>query len=551
MGDMQVVVDGINLDRTSEGSAGERWRFLTGTFGDDAGQDNRRVLVAEFRIEAADSHTLQLRKEQTRRDFTKTNCRVTFTLDDDATSFFADVAPNDGEHTDVWTTIGTAPGHEQTGHAAYMRLYVVAGITPRNAGGAPGSVETFQGLLGNLRKTTTYSAARTKLISVLATFVATFDDDGGGTFTNDSVADVGGKAVFHVTTAPPTFSAGMRLKVTTNVSGHNYTGIHLVTAINVGAKTITTDTAYAGTGAGAAQLGTITTGKDNYIAARADLLTDYLLCEDDGAIDPATGMGLTTEVPEDSDPTGMQYGIILQSGFSDPILANVPEARLVTLRLGQEEPSKWNTKFGPKPLYIIAEGSISVDMEALNGSLFQVWERVAKADVEAAITDETGEAPLKPLVPVFRSNRTSGVLEFTVRYQARNQTTLEASYTESDQQEDDAISIRTVTGKDYVQRPPGLPPKSAVRGVTRVGIGKVNLRTYINAPGGEFGATYRESKPAQTAEGPFSTPFGDNVWVQTLTIGYVRETLEGGAGGAGGSGQAFIDGYMTPTGPDV
>lgn len=520
---MQVTVDGTNIANGS-------WRDLTGSFGDEPGQDGQRVLVCDFLIEGSTADELQQRLLTTYEAFTKRNCRVVFTLDDTAGSTWADVSPNDGKHTDIWVTVGVAPGHEQTGNRQYLRLYVVAGMTPVLSSGPAGSNQAyFQGLSGTLKYTRTINAGRFETRSVLATFVDTFDDDANGPYTIDSVANSGGKAVFHVTSAPVAFAVGQRLKVT---AGTAYLGVHLITAINTGAKTITTDTTYSATATGTAYIGTLTSGETNYNSARATLLVDYLGTHSSGsgARDSTTGLSLITEVPETNDENGNQYTVLLQSGPMQS-MANTASARVANLSIGQSEPEKWNTKYGAKPLWLTAKGSLSCSKTVLSSesrTLFAVWAASAQGDILTLVKAKTGYNTLKLLDVQFEADDGVGVIAFTVKYQARNTTVLAGSYTESTEESDDSISIREVGGHDYDQRPPGFTPKTCIVTLSRIGVGKKDLSTLVTLPS-TGGGTWKLVRKLETTE-RVNCLFDANTFSQTYVAGYERKNYSGGVG---------------------
>lgn len=522
MAKMQVTVDGTQLDNTT-------WRAITGSFGDDPSGEGQRVLACDFIVEAADADTLQQRLLTTYEAFTKRNCRVVFTLDDTVGSTWADVSPNDGKHTEVHCTVGVASGYEQTANRQVLRLYVVAGMTPALSTGAAGSNPAyFQGLLGSLKYTRTINAARFETRSLLATFVDTFDDDANGPYTIDSVANSGGKAVFHVTSAPVAFAVGQRLKVT---AGTAYLGVHLITAINTGAQTITTDSTYSATATGTAYIGTLTSGETNYNSAKATLFTDYLGTDNDGTRNATTGLSLITEIPETSDENGNQYTVLLQSGPMQD-MANTASAQVANLSIAQSEPEKWNPKFGNKPLWLTAKGSLSCSKTVLaseSRTLFAVWAASAQGDILTLVKAKTGYTALRVLDIKHESDDGAGVIAFEVKYQARNLTVLAGSITESVDESDDSISIREVEGHDYEQRPPGYTPKTCVIGISRIGVGKVDLASYVTLPS-TGGGTWKRVKKMESAE-RVDTLFAAGVYSQTYTAGFERRNYAGGAGG--------------------
>lgn len=519
---MQVTVDGNNLDNGT-------WRRLVGSYGDDTGVDGRRVVVVDFIIQADTAAELSTRYKSTRDDFIKVNPRAVLTLDDTGGVDDIDVSPSDGFHTQVATAVGLAPGHEQTGHSRVCRLYIVADTSPPNAGGAGGAaasgVSTYDGLQGTLRRTITYNTGRVQSRAVLATFVSTFAYATATTYTIASVANSGGKAVFTFAEAPVAFSAGMRLKVLT--SSGAYLGVHVVTAVNVGAKTVTTDTTYSASVTGTAQLGTVTTGLANYTAAKTSILEDHLLCDSDGGRDSTSGMVLTVDKEEDLTEDGNEVTILLQSEYQEEDLASLTSNRGLVVNINQTRPERWSPGGGVTPRFLNVTGHFYVDKSVLGASsLHAVFESSARADIEAYVKTETGENAIRLLATSFSSSKRDHRVEFALRYQARNTTVLDYKRTQESREDDDSVHWKV--GKyDYDQRPEGLPPKQVTISVSRIGLNKQTLTIAPPASDGA-GAVYRAAGVAE-AEEEVVTPFG-RVWIQSRTAAFVRRVYQGASG---------------------
>lgn len=521
---MQVTVDGNNLDNGT-------WRRLVGSFGDDTGVDGRRVVVVDFVIQADDAPTLSTRYKSTRDDFIKINPRAVLTLDDTGGVDDIDVSPSDGFHTQVATAVGLAPGHEQTGHSKVCRLYIVADTAPPNAGGAGGAaasgVSTYTGMQGTLRRTITYNAGRVQSRAVLATFVSTFVY--GSTLTFTSVENDGtGKARFVLDSggnAPTAFAAGQRINVLTTNGG--YLGVHIVTAVEVGTKKITTDTAYGATAAGTLKQGVRTTGLEHYTAAKTSILEDHLLCDSDGGRDATSGMVLTVDKEEDLTEDGNEVTILLQSEYQEEDLPSLPSNRGLVVNINQSRPERWSPGGGVTPRFLTVTGHFFVDKSVLGSDpLHRVFEASAKGDIEAYVKAETGENAIRLLATSFSSSKRDHRVEFALRYQARNTTVLDYKRTRESREDDDSVHWKV--GKyDYDQRPEGLPPKQVTISVSRIGLNKQTLT--IAAPSGDgAGAIYRAAGVAE-AEEEVVTPFG-TVWVQSKTAAFVRRVYQGASG---------------------
>lgn len=524
MGSMQVNVDGTNLDNGS-------WRLLEDKYGDSIGDDDVRVLACMFTIEADDPDTLEVRKLATEQAFIKANPRVWFTLDDAGATgaYFGDISPNDGTHTRVRCTIDWTGSREQTGHSLIGILYVKADVYIPMAGGATGSGQVnYTGLKGTLKRSVTYNQGRVESRAVLATFVTTFDDDANGPYTIASVANSGGKAVFTFSTDPPAFVAGMRLKVTasTTVNGSGYAGVHLVTAISVAGKTVTTDTAYDGSETGTAYVGQLTTGAANYAAAKSSLFTTHLGVEADGSRDGTTGLVLVTEKQEADDANENTVTVLLQSEWSETELSSVNNAdRGLDVVVDELEPDQWDHRAGgTAPRLYEVKASAYFDRALLssgNLKLHQLWRDTMKATVEARVQAETGAGQLRMLRGLrISSNVKTSRLSVAVVYQARNTTTIDAELSEDSRQDDDAIHYKLTNGKDYEQRIGGLPPKIITKTLRHVGWAKKNM-DIPTPPGDGQGSSYRAG-PVSESYAEKTLPGGDVIYIQTKSVAFLR-----------------------------
>ncbi len=525
---LQVNVDGNDLDNGS-------WRYIVEGVGDDISLDNTRMLVIDFVIEANDAATLSTRWQSTRDDFIKANPRATINLDDTQGELFADVSQNDGVHTVTKTTVGVVGGKGQTDYSLYCRLFIEASVTLFNQGGATGSGgTTYTGLIDKINRVTTYDAGRTEGRDLLMTFGATFDDDGGLTVaTVVSVADSGGKAVFTISEVPPTFAEGMRLELTssTSANGDGYAGVHLVTAINVGGKTITTDTAFDGDETGSGKLGQITTGEANYQASRGTILTDLLGVSSDGTRDATTGLYLAMEKKEHDDENENQVTVLLQARYAETELTGINDAqRDLDVTVSETEPHEWDTGGGTKPVYLAVTGSIACDRDELSdGSLVlhQVFRAQLLTQLKTLALTNTGYTVARLREVEFGSNEAKSRMTFRLVYQAKNTTTLLYRDETLTQTEDDRVTWKA--GRfHYDQRPEGLPPKTITRTITYVGWTRKALAIPTPSAGG--GATYSPGPRADGPERDFDTPDG-KLYARTASQIFFRRQYEGGAQG--------------------
>lgn len=525
---MQVTVDGVELDNNS-------WRYVLEETGDDIGLDNQRALAIDFVIQADTTASLQERYAQTREDFIKSNIRAVFTHDDSASTTFADVSPGDGIHTDVRCTIGIVSGKAQTGHRYYCRLYVLAGVQIPNApgGAVPGSGDTtYAGLTSSISRKRMLDAGGIESRTALLTFGTTYNGTANGPYTLSSVEDSGGKAVFVVATTPVAFSEGMRLEVSGSSA---YNGVHLITAINTTTKKITTDTTFGSTDTGTVYVGDITTGQENYDAAKSTIFTDLMGVESDGSRDATTGLKLTKQMFEDNDELGKQLTVMLESREDDDVeLTGVNNAdRGFEISIGEVEPDTWNPKGGTTPRLITVTGSCVLDKDLMASGtlvLHQLFNSTILPQIKSHMLTQTGYAAAKLRSKSFESQLSAGRLGFQLIYQVRNLKTITYKSTDRVQTEDDVVSWKA--GKyDYEQRQEGLPPRTIARTVVRTGWNKVSLK--VPTPAGDApGATYRAG-PSSSEMDTESSPDG-LIYIQSKTQIFVRRVYEGGSGGRAG-----------------
>ena len=526
---MQVNVDGVNLDNGS-------WRYIVGDVGDDISIDNTRMVVIDFVVQGSTVAETTTRWAQTRADFIKANPRVTVQLDDSISDLFADLSPNDGTHNSVKATVGVVGGKGQTAFSLYCRLYVEAGVVLFNVGGAAGSgpsMSTYTGLSGKISRVRTHTSGRIEARDLILTFAPTFDDDSGGAATIASVEDSGGKAVFVISQVPPAFTAGMRLKVTSStiVNGAGYAGVHLITAINVATKKITTDTAFDGSETGSGAIGILTTGEDNYQAARASILTDLLGVENDGSRDSTTGLYLALEKGEHDDENEDMATYVLQSRYSETELTGLNDAqRDLVIRIEETEPGEWDSGGGERPVYLTVMGSIVCDKDELvSGSLVlhQVFRAQLVTQLKTRALSQSGYSSARLRDIKFASGLVDSRIAFQLVYQAKNINTLFYREEIVSHTEDDRVHWKAGP-YDYDQRAEGLPPKTATKTVTYIGWAKKSLK--VSPPAVDAGASWSEGPYKDGPEREFETPEG-KLYSRTRTQVFYRRQYEGGAQG--------------------
>lgn len=523
---IQVTIDGNNLDNGD-------WRRVLG-FSDAVGSDFRRVVVVDFLLEADTVAALNQRYDALLDDFVKVNPRVVVTEDDTAGYAAVDMAPNDGRHGAVGVTLEMAPGHEQTGWSKYLRLKIESTVNAVNAGGGgtSGTVSAYDGQHGTYQKIVDYGPGRVPTRGWQGTFVSTFAYS-GTTLTFTSVENNGsGKARFVLDaggSAPEAFTEGMRIEVVTSSGG--YLGRHVVTAVDVPGKKITTDTTFAATATGTLKQGEITTGLANFSAARSSILTTHLLTTTTGARG-ATGLALTVEKVENAQGDDQSVTVYLQSetlpvDLTGAVFGGSRADRKFSMTIKTERAERWNPHGGTRPVYVVAEGVAVLDMSIVGTDpLHSAFAAKLQPEIEAAVKSETGENTIRLLKRSVGSNRLDGSVIFSLRYQARN--TMVLSYSVETQTQESPNHIEWIRGGyHYLQRPEAPRPKTATVTVTRVGRNKVTLSP--PKPPSESEGSWEAIGPMATKDlQPEESDFG-TLYSQVAVQTFIRYRLEGGA----------------------
>lgn len=157
MGDMQASVNGTSLDNGS-------WRVILGDISCSEGMDGKVTCTADFHVEADDADTLQSRINTTYDSFRKQNPTCIFTLDSAATNKMRSIAPGDGRHLAVVSTVVEDPEHKGTLYSAGFTLVVIAELAIASSVGITG--------LESMTQSEVYNSGRSRVRQVVGTFIS-------------------------------------------------------------------------------------------------------------------------------------------------------------------------------------------------------------------------------------------------------------------------------------------------------------------------------------------------------------------------------------------
>ena len=511
MGKMQVWVDDFELDN-------EDWRTIDGDFGESSSSDNYRFLVCNFQIEGDTEEELTDRFNETRTEFLSKGQRVRFSLDDTSGKYYADIAPGDGEHTDVQSWIQPNPAHKQTGHRLRLQFIVVA---IQNAGsGAAGTATGLEGTQGTTRVNSQFNASRIESRTFQATFGSLLDPDANGPFTIISVEDDGSGNARFVFSAPVgvVFAAGMKL-ITSGTA--NYPGQHVITAI--ASDKVTTETPFGATDTGTATIGETDDADEVYQNQRNSILTTFLQTATDGDRDGTSLLALTVEQVETLEG-GSLVNVFLQSRRIKPSTGIVGEREL-KFEVETEAVQQWpqHQQAGAVPNIVSIWGYLDIDEAHVSPSLDQMWDEEIEPAVRFIVSNETGETP-KPIV-LRRKFTDEGRIQFQCIYQTKNATVLHYKRTIAWRVDPDYVKLGGTEGFHHVQRPAVPPPTFATVTVSRVGIGSVLLN--VDAP--KLAGFTAVPAGTQKTEEPVRSEFDNNVWIQSASQAYEYMKFKDGA----------------------
>ena len=323
-----------------------------------------------------------------------------------------------------------------------------------------------------------------------------------------------------------------------------YNGTHIITAINVGAKTITTSALWTGSATlstPTATIGTVTTGQDNYDAAESTLFSSWLTVGTSGKRDDTSGMVLISKGLEHPDNDETVVDFVLEAHYQPHKLTSLNDnQRGFSLNVATSLPESWHEDAGPMPVFINATGSINL----LSGEDLKSSFGTALSEIESIIATTTNSDSLKMVSQKVSYDDYNSTVGFAILYRADGSDVVEYKRIDTEKISQKLIAWSDADGNDYIQRPNGLPEAFYTISVQRIGAGKASLEPRKPIPPG--GGEYIEIGRNSTEEGPFQTQWGSGIYDQTLSITYQRFKLGSSGGGGGGGGVVFTGGESDP-----
>lgn len=514
----QITIDGINVGGTGG-------RTIYGQINNTFDSSGIRVLSCSIMIEGSSASDLQDKWETAKAAFIKKDKRITITLDSSVTNYFEDIFPGDGRTQSCFSYIGMDPDEISTATNLYCTLTIAAQqseITPpaTTSPSNPNKLPQFKGQIGSYKLTTLLNEARIESRALLINIGTVYNKSAYGPFNITSVESAGGKARFILDSVGgiTTFTDDMKLYVSGTT---NYNGTHIITAIDVGTKKITTDTTWTGTDTGTVLIGEATRPEDVYTEIRSSLLS-LIGIDSDGSRNSTTGLVLSGET---SDRTNEGIVFLLssewvQKDYNDAI-------RNFQLGIEVTEVPEWNEEAGIKPVLINAVVVFGVDKDvAGTDNPYTMWNTIRGAvitDIKSQISEGTAEGPWTESI---KHDKKTGQVEVAMGFIARNTDVVSYKKVTQTQEELDFTTWRDSEGYDHIQMPPGAKPKIVTVSVERVGRNPGGISI---TPPQESGYTFIEITEQLGIEGPITRRnFNGQYWVETLTKVYRRFNLRSG-----------------------
>ena len=540
---MQIKVDEKNLDNGT-------WRKLFGDISivntsNNSDWGSKKVVSCSFKIFGDTPGELNSRWQTTYDDFQLRDPRVLVWADDSATNPTDDIGSGDGQHDNVSTSVSWDGNFQQTSRSLVCNFICVADVRSTQSGRI-GERGTFEGLEGNIELMTNYNAAGITSRTLRALFVPTFDDAAYGPFTCTDVDSNGGYARFLLTSAPPTYNAaaGQRILLAGTA---NYDGWLEITGITGNYVTTSRPIIIPETGLTAsAYIGAVADGEDNYLAAKSDLLEDYLLVEADGGYNATEGLALTNEAINESIGNKGSVDVTLTADFmTDEFITGTRAFEIV---IGKKEQDAYDRKGGLTTILYTAKGHFTVDADT--GPMSTLF-NLAQGRIKSIVENRTGST-----IRTISRNIVLDPQTYTVNFEMtfhsmENLIAYNLTTTFNDQ--DLWTSYRDSDGYDLIQEPVNAVKTRAIVTVERSAYSKGDLSSDIGPP---LGGTWKRLSLSKVVDNDKVTINGDIVYHEVWTAVYEKIKVRGGvaqgrSGGASQSTGVFTGGYFGPSGPDV
>jgi hypothetical protein len=546
---MQIIVDNVNLDNTTSR------RMLGQIKNTEAG--GQKTVLATFIITGDTATEFNQNWAAAQLAFNKKNPRVVLYCDDSATEHTEDISWLDGRHTEVNTSISWDPAYTQTGRSAVCTFTCTAIMTlPAPSAGGGSVANEFKGQEGSIKLVKVYSTGGIKTRIVEAIFQTTYNATAGGTFVITTVSSGTGGAAFTLTGTLPAFKVGQKIKVTGTT---NYNGTHEI--ISISGQTVTVSKPFGSGETGLTASGTIgeaTTGEENYTTAEPTLLTDYLLCDNDGSRNTTNGFVFAGKTIRaiDAEGGGVMATLTSTEMLQSDIDGAVPSVREFTCVTTIRKPDAYDPKGGAEPVIYVGKGRITVDRTQLGSTTLSSIYTSAASSIVAEVAAQAGlsAGALRVIGLAQALSRDGMFVEFEVQYTGANVTATSFNTTTQETDQQPIIAHRDSEGYHILQVPPGPPDGSVIKTCTRTGFGDLSLAAFI-APPVQSGFTFVRISTSKMKVKPKLTPAGEEIYEATWSSLFnryrVRKGGTGSIGGASGSGGTFKNGYVTPSGPDI
>lgn len=514
----QIKVDNVALDNGT-------WRRIVGDVTVSVAIDGTKSLSCSVLVTGTSHADLKSNWEATIADFRKTNPRVQFWIDSTAADPLEDMYPGDGTHaSSLLTQVSQDITQKQVGYTIMASFITVTQLTELSGGSGVKNLP-FVGLSSQIAISSTYSAGRIQTRTVSGSFTTTLGS-AYGPYTIVSAADNGGQVRFTISTDPADFVEGMKFIVSSATVGA-YVGTWLVTAVNVGAKTIDVKLDYTATATGTGSLTNPITGYNNYLAYRNQLLNQYLLVGNDGARDASTGLALTGEVLNRSSIEGFDVSFTLDAEWVQLDTTAVPSIRSLNYSVQTQKPERWPLG-QPKPTVIVVSGSFTIDKEAYGStnihSLFNTIKPTVVADVELQV----GSVANRRISEVVTTTPGSCLVQFGMQFVTRNTDLITLKVASTIIRKLIFTKWQDADGYSILQTPPESWEVTVTKTVTRTGYNRVSLAGLVSPPQ-ESGYKFTLTGDTEIDEEPDEgTLDGEAIYEQTYAATYMRDKLRSG-----------------------
>lgn len=509
--DAQIEVDGTPI-------ANGTYRHIVGPISCAVSTGGLKVLACEFIIEGSTPEECATRWATAKAELNKRDPRVIMWVDKENQSTpTEDIRSGDSEHGSVTTRIAFEPMRTQTGYAYACVFTATTELIPAQDTTGTARIP-YAGQVGEIEIVTIYNSGAKISRVVRAKFTSTVNKTGYGPFLlNGATVNVGGKAKFILTGTLPTFKDGMTLLLSGTT---NYNRPHPVVSIS-GQNVQTTTDWVSGDAVGTCYLSQVTTGQENYDAARTSLLADFLKVAQYGAYLATDELALTGESIRELDKDGYTIEVLLSADHMPDQLSALPSARHFSFSVKRVQPSGWSLDSGESaPITFSAEGSYGVDMDQLGATALGATWNTIKARIKTVLGTHLGET-VKFVSEEHVLNPSSGTVHFFLVMANESATALDFSFSETWSFKLNYRKWKIKNGKHHAQIEPGPQDCVVTQIVSRKGYNQVNLAAVIPPPG-QAGFMFLPIGSADTHSDRVELADGSVAWSQSYSATWDR-----------------------------